>query len=91
MLAEELRYARAREKDDKSLEIYKFYINALYVAVTRAVENLYLIEANPGQRLFEVLGLKHWEARLTLAEHGSKVADLRIRVRRANRRAGRSR
>src|SRR6266446_3064676 len=59
--AEELRYARAREKDDKSLEMYKFHINALYVAVTRAVENLYLIEANPGQRLFEVLGLKRWE------------------------------
>ena len=47
MLAEGLRYARAREKGDKSLEIYKFQINALYVAVTRAVENLYLIEANP--------------------------------------------
>ena len=45
MRAEDLRYARAREKSDKSLEIYKFYINALYVAITRAVENLYLIEA----------------------------------------------
>src|SRR5206468_1469307 len=55
--AEELRYARARDKSDKSLEIYKFHVNALYVAITRAVENLYLIEANPGQRLFEVLGL----------------------------------
>src|SRR6266849_4391619 len=32
MRAEELRYARARDKSDKSLEIYKFYINALYVA-----------------------------------------------------------
>ena len=72
VLAEDLRYARAREKGDKSLEIYKFHINALYVAVTRAVENLYLIEANPGQRLFEVLGLKRWEERLALAEHGSK-------------------
>jgi UvrD/REP helicase N-terminal domain len=82
MLAEELRYARAREKDDKSLEIYKFYINALYVAVTRAVENLYLIEANPGQRLFEVLGLKHWEERFTLAEHGSSLDEWRQEARR---------
>src|SRR5438445_1104826 len=82
MRAEELRYARAREKDDKSLEIYKFYINALYVAVTRAVENLYLIEANPGQRLFEVLGLKHWEERFTLAEHGSSLDEWRQEARR---------
>src|SRR5215468_767759 len=82
MLAGELRYARAREKDDKSLEIYKFHINALYVAVTRAVENLYLIEANPDQRLFEVLGLKRWEDRLTLAEHGSSLEEWRQEARR---------
>jgi hypothetical protein len=53
----ELRYARARDKGDKSLEIYKFYINALYVAVTRAVKNLYLIESRPEQRLLALLGL----------------------------------
>lgn len=53
----ELRYARARDKRDKSLEIYKFYINALYVAVTRAVKNLYLIEPRPRHRLLELLGL----------------------------------
>ncbi|KAA6182220.1 hypothetical protein F2Q65_18235 [Thiohalocapsa marina] len=53
----ELRYARGRDKGDKSLEIYKFYINALYVAVTRAVKNLYLIESRPKQHLLELLGL----------------------------------
>ncbi|WP_295585439.1 ankyrin repeat domain-containing protein [uncultured Lamprocystis sp.] len=53
----ELRYARGRDKGDKSLEIYKFYINALYVAVTRAVRNLYLIEARPNQPLLTLLGL----------------------------------
>ncbi|WP_295543610.1 UvrD-helicase domain-containing protein [uncultured Thiohalocapsa sp.] len=53
----ELRYARARDKGDKSLEIYKFYINALYVAVTRAVRNLYLIEPRPRQHLLSLLGL----------------------------------
>src|SRR2546427_10070193 len=81
MLAEELRYARAREKDDKSLEIYKFYINALYVAITRAVENLYLIEANPSQRLFELLGLTGWEGPLDLAEHGSSLEEWRQEAR----------
>jgi len=53
----ELRYARSRDKGDKSLEIYKFYINALYVAVTRAVKNLYLIESRPGHPLLNLLGL----------------------------------
>ncbi len=56
-LTNELRYARARDKGDKSLEIYKFYINALYVAATRAVKNLYLIEPRPEQRLLALLGL----------------------------------
>jgi hypothetical protein len=82
MRAEELRYARAREKSDKSLEIYKFHVNALYVAITRAVENLYLIEANPGQRLFEVLGLKRWEHRLDLADQGSSLEEWRQEARR---------
>src|SRR5712691_4344475 len=82
VLGEELRYVRARDKSDKSLEIYKFHINALYVAITRAVENLYLIEANPGQRLFEVLGLKRWEERLALAEHGSSLEEWRQEARR---------
>jgi hypothetical protein len=82
VLAEELRYARARDKSDKSLEIYKFHINALYVAITRAVENLYLIEAHPGQRLFEVLGLKLWEERLDLAAHGSSLEEWRQEARR---------
>ena len=43
LLVEELRFARAKDKGDKSLEIYKFHINALYVAITRAVKNIYLI------------------------------------------------
>lgn len=53
----ELRYARGKDKGDKSLEIYKFYINALYVAMTRAVKNLYLIEPRPRQPLLRLLDL----------------------------------
>ena len=44
-LNRELRYARAADKTDKSLEAYKFYTNALYVALTRAVRNVYIIES----------------------------------------------
>jgi ATP-dependent exoDNAse (exonuclease V) beta subunit len=50
-------YARAKDKTDKSLEAFKFYINALYVAMTRAVQNLYIIERDTGHRVFRLLGL----------------------------------
>ncbi len=77
LVENELSYARARDKSDKSLEIYKFHINALYVAVTRAVQNIYLVETHPRQRLFELLGLKPWEGPLALAEQGSSLEEWR--------------
>ena len=40
----ELVYGRVKDKTDRSLEIYKFFINALYVAITRAIKNVYFIE-----------------------------------------------
>jgi hypothetical protein len=43
----ELVYRRAGDKRDKSLDIYKFFINSLYVGITRAVENLFILESNP--------------------------------------------
>ncbi len=52
-----LDYRRARDKSDKSLEIYKFFVNALYVALTRAVKNLYLIESDTAHPLFGLLEL----------------------------------
>jgi hypothetical protein len=52
-----LGYARARDKGDKSLEVYKFFVNALYVALTRAVRNLYLIESDTTHSLFDLLEL----------------------------------
>jgi hypothetical protein len=41
---EELQYNRAGDKNDKDAEIYKFYINSFYVAVTRAIKNIYIFE-----------------------------------------------
>ena len=41
---EELRYNRASDKRDKDAEIYKFYINSFYVAITRAIKNIYIFE-----------------------------------------------
>jgi hypothetical protein len=53
--AEGLTYARARDKGDKSLEAYKFYVNALYVALTRAVETIYVVESDVTHPLFALL------------------------------------
>lgn len=57
LAADTLDYRRAGDKGDKSLEIYKFYVNALYVALTRAVKNLYLIESDAAHPLFALLDL----------------------------------
>ncbi len=56
--ADSLEYSRARDKTDKSLEVYKFFVNALYVAMTRAVENLYLIESDIDHALLKLLGVR---------------------------------
>lgn len=57
LAADSLEYRRARDKSDKSLEVYKFFVNALYVALTRAIRNLYLIESDTGHPLFSLLDL----------------------------------
>lgn len=55
----EIRYMRASDKTDKSLEVYKFFINSLYVAVTRAVKRLYIIESDTEHSLLQMLGLRN--------------------------------
>ncbi len=54
---ETLDYKRAKDKADKSLEVYKFFVNALYVAITRAVKNLYIVESDVVHPLFALLDL----------------------------------
>lgn len=55
--AERLDYRRAKDKSDKSLEVYKFFINALYVALTRAIKNLFVLESDTDHPLFALLDL----------------------------------
>ena len=72
-LEQDIKYARAKDKTDKSLEVYKFYVNALYVAITRAVKNLYWIESSPKQPLLNLLGLHDAQASLQLANQNSSL------------------
>jgi hypothetical protein len=71
---DELTYSRAKDKTDKSLEIYKFYINALYVAITRAVTNLYVLEAEVKHPFIHLLGLRE-VASLELADQQSSLEE----------------
>ena len=57
-LNKKIEYSRAKDKEDKDLEIYKFYINSLYVAFTRTISNLYIIEQNYDHDIFGLLGLR---------------------------------
>ena len=79
LATETLDYRRAAEKTDKSLEIYKFFVNALYVALTRAVRNLYLVEADFAHPLFGLLelssaGAPRFEAQQSSHEEWQKEA-----------------
>ncbi len=76
-LERDIAFSRAKDKTDKSLEIYKFYINSLYVALTRAVKNLYWIESTPEQRILKLLGLQNASATLQLADSNSSLDDWR--------------
>ncbi len=50
-----LEYRRAKDKSDRSLEEYKFFINALYVGLTRAVVDVWLVEDDPTHPLLALL------------------------------------
>lgn len=72
-LEQDIKFGRAKDKTDKSLEVYKFYINALYVALTRAIKNLYWIESHSKQPLLGLLGLHDAKASLELASQASSL------------------
>lgn len=80
--AEELRYARAKDKADKSLDVYKFYINSFYVAMTRAVRNLYVVESSHKHPLLELLGFANLRQDLSMAEQKSSLEEWQHEARR---------
>ncbi|MDR1456368.1 MAG: UvrD-helicase domain-containing protein [Tannerella sp.] len=65
---EELRYNRAGDKNDKDAEIYKFYINSLYVAVTRAVKNIYIFERLAAHPALKLLQMQETNAEISIRE-----------------------
>ncbi|MFM9434369.1 hypothetical protein ACFDR9_001424 [Janthinobacterium sp. CG_23.3] len=72
LAADTLDYRRAKDKGDKSLEVYKFYVNALYVALTRAVKNLYVIESDVGHPLFGLLELNAGDVKVAVEKSSAE-------------------
>jgi hypothetical protein len=79
-LAGELQYSRAG-RDDKSLESYKFFINSLYVAVTRAMRNLYVVESSEKHELLSLLALTRFREKVEVQVQASTDEEWRHEAR----------
>jgi hypothetical protein len=78
----EISFMRAADKTDKSLEVYKFFINSFYVAVTRAIQRLYLIESDARHPLHQMLGLRQVLEQLTMKTEQSTNEEWQAEARR---------
>ncbi len=70
-------YSRNKDKSDRSLELYKFYINALYVALTRAIENIYWVETHTNHPTYRLLGLTEGGTHVSLKQQVSSKEEWR--------------
>jgi len=82
LLVDELTYARGKDKTDKSLDVYKFYINSLYVAVTRAGKNVYIVEQSKGHKLIRLSGISEDADARSIKEEVSSADDWKREARR---------
>lgn len=71
LLDETLHYARPADKSNKDAEVYKFFINSLYVAITRSIKNIYLFEKQVNHPILELLSLKEMTKPLQVVEQKS--------------------
>jgi len=77
---DEVRYSRSRDKFDDSSEVYKFYINGLYVALTRSTSNVYFLEERADHEMFELLNLKSSVSQMTIQTARSSQSEWRQEV-----------
>ncbi len=82
LAAEELTYRRAKDKADKTLEIYKFFVNALYVALTRAIETVYIVESDAAHPLLGLLRVQLGEDVTAISAMSSSLEDWQKEARR---------
>jgi len=75
IINQDFKYGRAKSKADKSMEIFKFYINSLYVGITRAINNVYLIEKNTNHPLISLLNINEINQALNIQASESSLED----------------
>ena len=68
-----MQYCRVKNKADRSLEIYKFYVNSLYVAITRAINQVYFVEDTLNHKIFELLDLNANSELTGIEQHESTI------------------
>jgi hypothetical protein len=72
---EALRYNRTSDKHDKDAEVYKFYINSLYVAITRAIKNVYIFEKLADHPMLKLLQMQENKANISVSEAKSTTEE----------------
>ncbi|MEM0992752.1 MAG: 3'-5' exonuclease, partial [Bacteroidota bacterium] len=82
LLDENMRFSRAKDKANKEQEAYKFYINSLYVAFTRAVKNLYIIESTKKHDILKLLGIVETKTKVNIEQQVSNEQEWEEEARR---------
>ena len=72
---EDIAFSRGRDKADKSLDAYKFYINSLYVGITRAIKNLYILESSRKHDILTLLDLVESKEQVNIKAEVSSLDD----------------
>ncbi|MBC7446936.1 MAG: hypothetical protein H7330_02635, partial [Hymenobacteraceae bacterium] len=78
----DVRYARAPDRADHHAAHYTFFVNALYVAVTRARQSLFVMERADRHPLLPLLGLTTPSPKVELTEQTSTPDEWRREARR---------
>lgn len=77
----DIEYSRQRDKTDKSHEAYKFFINSLYVAVTRSAQNLFMVEGDIAHPMLRLLGIENAQDRVTVDTKQSTLEEWQAEAR----------
>lgn len=78
----DLVFSRGKDKADKSLDAFKFYINSLYVGITRSIKNLYILESSAKHTILSLLGLVETKEKIYIKEEVSSLEEWKEEARR---------
>lgn len=72
---EDIDFSRGKDKADKSLDAFKFYINSLYVGMTRSIKNLYILESSKKHNILSLLDLVEIKENIKIKTEISSLDD----------------